>query len=118
VVRQGGIGTLGKVTHRQKQAVMVTVWSPTHVARAQLSMAIDNAIKQKNIVNMPDTSQALICYNRTNVIDDRQMATIYRRDLIYDVEYATVQQFQGFVVTTVNISVANYNNSAVAPAIT
>lgn len=118
VVRQGAVATLGKVTHRQRQSVMISVWSPNHRVRTTLSAAIDNVLKQKNIVAMPDTSQALICYNRTNVSDDRQMATIYRRDLIYDVEYATVYQFPGYVVTTVNTSIANFDGTAIAPAIT
>lgn len=117
VVRQGGQGVLGKVTHRQRQSVMVTVWSPTHEVRSILSAAVDNAIKANFKVAMPDTSQILILYNRTNVIDDKQMTTLYRRDLVYDVEYATVLQFPGFVVTTVDVSVANFNSSLVAPAV-
>jgi len=118
VVRQGGIGVLGKVLHRQQQSIMVSVWSPNYRARTLLAAAIDVALKAKIVATMPDTSQALIVYNRTNVTDDRQMTTIYRRDLIYDVEYATVQQFPGYVITTVNESIANYDNSAIVPAIT
>jgi hypothetical protein len=105
VVRQGGTAVLGKVTHRQKQPVMVTVWSPTPAARTTLSAAIDNVIKQKIKVTMPDTSQALVIYSRTNVLDDRETAAIYRRDLIYDVEYATVFEFPGYVVTSVNVTI-------------
>jgi len=116
VVRQGGQGVLGKVTHRQRQAVMITVWSPTHEARTIIAAAVDVAIKANFKVSMPDTSQILILYNRTNIIDDRQMTTIYRRDLVYDIEYATLQQFPGFVVTTVDVSVANFNSSLVVPA--
>jgi hypothetical protein len=111
VVRQGGAGVLGKVTHRQRQSVMVTVWAPTQVARSTLAGAIDNVIKQKIKVAMPDTSQALVIYSRTNVLDDRESTAIYRRDLIYDVEYATVFQFPGYVVTSVNTTI-----HTVAPA--
>jgi hypothetical protein len=105
VVRQGGTAVLGKVTHRQRQPVMVSVWSPTQAVRATLASAIDNALKQKIKVTMPDTSQALVIYSRTNVLDDRQSTAIYRRDLIYDVEYATVFQFPGYVVTSVNTTI-------------
>lgn len=118
VVRQGAVGVLGRVTHRQKQSIMITIWAPNHRARATLAAAIDNAIKQKITVKLPDTSMMVVCYNRTNTSDDRQTSTIYRRDLIYDAEYATVQQFPGYIITTVNTSVANYNNSAIVPAIT
>lgn len=105
VVRQGGTALLGKVTHRQRQPIMVTVWAPTHAARSALASAIDNVIKQNIKVAMPDTSQALVIYSRTNVLDDRQATAIYRRDLIYEVEYATVFEFPGYVVTSVNTTI-------------
>jgi hypothetical protein len=117
VVRQGGVATLGKVVHRQKQAIMVTVWAPTTAARATLASAIDVALKQTNKITMPDTSQALLVYSRTNVTDDLQSATIYRRDLIYDAEYATLQTFPGYVVTSVTTTIANPTNTAIATAI-
>jgi hypothetical protein len=105
IVRQGGIGTLGKVTHRQRHSVMVTVWAPTRVARSALASAIDVALKENIRVAMPDTSQALVIYSRTNVSDEQQSTTIYRRDLVYEVEYATLQTFPGNVITTVNTTV-------------
>jgi hypothetical protein len=117
VVRQGGQAVLGKVTHRQRQSIMVTVWAPTHVARSALAKAIDGLIKQANKVTMPDTSQALVFYNRTTQSDEQQMATIYRRDLIYDVEYATVEEFPGYVVTSTQVSIAKPDNAAIATAI-
>jgi hypothetical protein len=118
VVRQGGVGVMGKVTHRQRQSIMVTIWAPNNRARTILAAAIDNVLKQTNRITLPDTSQALICYNRTSINDDHQMTTIYRRDLIYDVEYATVEQFPGYVVTSIDTSIANYNNTAIQPAVT
>ena len=72
VVRQGGTGALGKATHRQRQSVMVTVWAPTQVVRTALAAAIDNLIKQSIRVAMPDTSQAIVTYSRTNVSDERR----------------------------------------------
>ena len=119
VVRQGGVGTLGKVTHRQSHAVMVTVWAPTPDARTAAAAAIDNVIKQSNKVSMPDTSQALIIYSRTNTIDEQQTSTVYRRDLIYDCEYATVEQFPGYVVTTAGMPISNAASAAaIANALT
>jgi hypothetical protein len=117
VVRQGGVATLGKVTHRQRHSVMVTVWAPTRLTRSALASAIDVALKKTIKVAMPDTSQALVIYNRTNVSDENQSATIYRRDLIYDVEYATLETFPGYVVTSVNntiTAIGNGNASATA----
>lgn len=118
VVRQGGVATLGKVTHRQKHSVMVTVWAPTRVSRTALASAIDVSLKGNIKVTMPDTSQALVIYSRTNVSDELQSTTIYRRDLVYDVEYATLQTFPGYVVTSVNTTIASAAGNAQATALT
>ena len=118
VVRQGAVATLGKVTHRQRHSVMVSVWAPAQAVRSALAKAIDNVIKQNIKVAMPDTSQAVIIYSRTNVSDEQQSATIYRRDLIYAVEYATVEQFPGYVITTVDTTIASAAGNASATALT
>lgn len=112
VVRQGGIGILGRATHRQRHPVMISVWAPTHTSRATLSAAIDNALKQNIILTMADTSQALLVYNRTHLHDEKQASTIYRRDLIFDVEYATVEQFNGYVVTSATIPISNFSENS------
>jgi hypothetical protein len=103
--RIGAQGTLGIATHRQKQAIMVSAWAPTPQIRTTLSAASDIALKNNIRVPLPDTSQMKICYNRTNVVDTWESTTVYRRDLIFDVEYATVYQFPGYEVTGVPISI-------------
>jgi hypothetical protein len=118
VVRQGGQALMGKVTHRQRHSVMVTVWAPNQVSRKTLAAAIDVKIKKALKVSMPDTSQAIVCYNRTNVSDEQQTSGIYRRDLIYDVEYATLETFPGYVVTSVNVTIASATGNAQATALT
>jgi hypothetical protein len=117
VVRQGGMGTLGKVTHRQEQYVMVSVWAPTPQDRKAVAAAIDNVIKQKITVTMPDTTMAKIVYNRTNTIDEQQLNTIYRRDLIYNAEYATLWEFPGFVITSAEIDIINTAGDPLAPVL-
>lgn len=116
-VRQGGPGVQAKVTHRQRHSVMVTAWAPTPTIRTQLAAAIDVAIKSINKIALPDTSQALIVYSRTNISDEGQSANVYRRDLIYDVEYATLLQFPAYVITSTDTTIANPSNTAIAQAI-
>lgn len=100
-VRQGSIGTLGKVTHRQRQSIMISVWAADPSSRTKVAAAIDNSLKQTIVATMPDTTQAKITYNRTNVLDTAENVTVYRRDLIFDVEYATLEEFPGYVITSV-----------------
>jgi hypothetical protein len=104
--RLGATGTLGKVVHKQRQSVMVTVWAADHATRTTLAQAIDVFIKSSLTVPMPDTSTALIVYSRTNVIDETETVACYRRDLIYNAEYATVEQFPGTVITSVTTQIA------------
>lgn len=119
VVRQGGAAVQGKVTHRQRHCVMVTVWAPTSSVRNTLSSAVDVAIKNNIKVSMPDTSEAVVRYNRTMVSDLQTPEAIYRRDLIYEVEYATVFQFPAYVITSTTTSIINpVNQTATALAIT
>lgn len=106
VPRLGVQATLAKVTHKQRQNIMVTVWAPDHASRTAFAKAIDVLIKQKLTVIMPDTSMALICYNRTNVIDEFEPVAVYRRDLIYQVEYGTLWQFPGTVITSVSTQIS------------
>lgn len=101
VVRQGGTGLRAKVTHRQCHAVMVTVWAPDPGTRSTLAAAIDNSIKQTLVVTLPDTSDALIRYLYTSVTDDAQNVTVYRRDLVYEVEFATLETFAATEITAV-----------------
>lgn len=118
VVRQGGTAVQGKVTHRQRQCIMVTVWAPTPETRNSLAIAVDGLIKQNNKITLPDTSQAMVIYDRTNVTDLQETVGIYRRDLIYDVEYATLETFTAYVITSTRVSIAKPDNTAVATAIT
>ncbi len=118
IVRHGGKAIMGRTTHRQRHPIMVTVWAPTHSIRATLSDAIDNKLKQNLVFSLSDTSQALLVYNRTHLHDEKQTSSVYRRDLIYDVEYATVEKFDAYVVTSATVSVVNRDESAIANAVT
>jgi len=98
----GAPATAGKVTHRQRDAIFITVWAPTPALRNLLAESIDVALKAVNRLTFPDTSQGLLVASHQNQLDDRQTASIYRRDLVFTVEYATLATFQVFEVTTFN----------------
>jgi hypothetical protein len=115
-VRQGGVGTLGKVSHRQRQGIMVTVWAPNHTARSVIAAAVDNALKQGPgdvspngclKMNLPDGTMALLLPSHTTQTDEQTVVSIYRRDLVYLAEYATLTAFPGYVVTSVQVQITN-----------
>lgn len=120
LIRQGGVGVLGKVIHRQKHSIMVSVWAPSDAARTAAAIAADVALKEHIKITMPDTSQCILRYQRTMSTDQQEKATIYRRDLIYEAEFATVEQFPGVTITSTQVSIQNLadNNSVNTVAIT
>jgi len=118
VVRQGGQAVMGNVIRRQCHSIMVSVWAPNDGLRTAAAILADVAIKQHQKVSMPDTSQCILRYQRTMSSDQMEKANLYRRDLIFEAEYATVEQFPGYTITSADISIAKPDDSAIATAIT
>ena len=79
---------------------MITIWAPDDAARSAISSVIKVALdSQPNLagefsfeLTLPDGSQGIIRYVRTYMFDTGQVANVYRRDLIYQVEYPTILQ--------------------------
>jgi hypothetical protein len=116
VVRQGGVAITGKVLHRQRHSIMVTTWTPNQASRRLLAAGVDLVLKESIRIVLSDTSQATLVGNRTNLSDEQQASGIYRRDLIFDAEYATVQQFPSYVVTSVNMPITKVGGAGSATA--
>lgn len=112
VVRTGAPCQMAQVSHRQKVMIRVTVWAPDPKRRSQIASLVDAALKSDLVVTLPDTSQALIVYLSTSQMDDHQTVAVYRRDLVYSVEYATLDTFTSYEVTAV---VSTMDVGAVSP---
>ena len=74
---------------RQRQNFRLTCWRPTPAGRDAAAVAIDSAFAAMNFITLADTSVARIRYAASTVFDQSQDASLYRRDLLYNVEYAT-----------------------------
>ena len=102
--RIGAPATVGNVVHRQKQSFRITIWAPTEPLRTSAASIIDVALKRVNVVTLPDTSKAILTYERTLVSDLMERAVCYRRDLVFALEYATLDTYSAVEVTTVGVS--------------
>lgn len=102
----GAPATKGRATHRQRAGVMVTVWAPNNADRNTLAKAIDVALKQVNRLTFPDTSQGLLVAQSFVQEDRLEPASIYRRDLVFSVEYATLEEYQAFEVTSFTLTIS------------
>lgn len=86
--RVGGVGTSQRETRRIEQTFMLTTWAPSPVLRDQLASKIDAALSGQSKLGLPDQGAALR-YRRSNQDDGSQKAGLFRRDLVYAVEYST-----------------------------
>lgn len=90
VARVAADGSVSKEVRRQHQGFRITCWCPTPASRDITAVAIDQALARLTFLDMPDSSSARITYGGTAVFDQSQDALLYRRDLIYQVEYPTL----------------------------
>jgi hypothetical protein len=75
---------------RQEQDFRATCWCPTPASRDSAATAIDQALSSIRFLALPDGTQGRLLYSGTTVFDQSQNASLYRRDLMYSVEYATI----------------------------
>ncbi len=75
---------------RQAQGFRLTCWCPTPATRDVAAGTIDQVLSQQRFITLPDGTSGRLVYAGTTVFDQSQNARLYRRDLNYDVEYATI----------------------------
>lgn len=88
------VGTTGQVTtewERQIQRIQITIWAPEPNDRNEVGSAIKSGFSQFSSLTMPDGFGAWIkSMGQIPTLSDLlEKAKTYRRDLFYDVEYAT-----------------------------
>jgi len=100
-VKLSGSSTVSQIVRRQRQRFVVTIWTDQIDVRDVLSTTLDLGLAQCGWVE--DTSGHLIFLNYAGCTDGdaMQMQSVYRRDLVYDVDFATTetqisQQMIGF----------------------
>jgi hypothetical protein len=81
-------------SRRQEKDLRVICWCSTPPLRDAVATAIDSAFDQMDFLPLPDATQARIMYHNTAGYDQSQNALLYRRDLIYTVEYPTITTVQ------------------------
>lgn len=91
VARVGGQGTVIQEVARQERRFWVTFWCHTPQIRDQVVPLIDVALKATEFLTMPDGTAARILPAGDYQDDGAQKSGPYRRDIWFDVEYATTQ---------------------------
>jgi hypothetical protein len=84
-------GTAVRELHRQIKDFQITVWAPTPVLRDRIGSTIDAAMSEQCHIDLDDGAPAQLLYARQFDSDRSENWHIYRRDLIFSVNYATTQ---------------------------
>jgi hypothetical protein len=77
-------------SRRQEKCIRVIFWCPDPTSRDTLAIATDQQMAQTTFLSIADGTSARIIYRNTRVYDQAQNASLFRRDLIYLTEYATI----------------------------
>ena len=102
----GGVGTIIRETKRQKRSFQITFWCPTPALRDAIAPPVDRVLADIDFLSLPDGTGGRILYERSSVTDGMEKEGLYRRDLIYSVEYGTtdVQNASQIVVQLFNLT--------------
>ena len=74
---------------RQEQGFRITAWCPSPATRDAVAIAIDPALAAITFIALPDGSAGRLRFASTTTFDQQEDAALYRRDLLYTVEYPT-----------------------------
>jgi hypothetical protein len=87
--RTAGAASCLLETRRQEQKLLVGLWCPDPRTRDVLARSIDVAFSSLDWLTLSDGTSARVVYDGTAEKDDAVNANVYRRDLLFRVEYAT-----------------------------
>lgn len=76
-------------TRSQLQQFRISCWCPDPGARDSVAAAIDTALSTLSFIALSDGSSGRLRYVGTTEFDQSQDAALYRRDLVYSVDYLT-----------------------------
>jgi hypothetical protein len=82
-------GTSVKEIKRQTKLFYVSVWTPNPATRDELADAVDVLLGDIRRIRFLDDTECNIKYVKANEQDQFEKMILYRRDLIYSIEYGT-----------------------------
>lgn len=111
-LRVGVTGVSALATRNQEQVFQIGVWAATPALRDLFAKTIDAALSQIRRFVLPDTSYCRLIWKNSLQSDKWQKQALFRRDLFYTCEYATI-----FSETETQITAIQENNSATVAGI-
>lgn len=106
VATVGAVGNIVQEIRRQQKSFRISLWCPSPATRDALAAVADSALANLSFVNLPDGTSGRIRYERTQTMDGVQKSGLYRRDLVYTVEYSTTNVTIAAAVISLGINVS------------
>lgn len=106
----GRIGTTGtsiRELRRQDRVFQVSCWAWAFDKRDALAQAVDATLASNWRIALPDGTYGNSAYKGSSQHDEAQKQLVYRRDILYAVEYATTQ-----TRTDAQVLIENFNTQA------
>ena len=94
VARTAGVAGVVAEIARQAQEFRISIHAPSPATRDAVCSAIGPGLAQTAFLTLADGTAGRLEYRRTASFDDDQVASVYRRELIYEVEYGTTATVQ------------------------
>jgi hypothetical protein len=97
--RVGSTAPFWRELRRQQRGFQITLWCASPAQRTQLAKAIDPVLAATDRLALADGSGAHMVYASSHESDEAQKSAIFRRDIFYQIEFATSDTDTGFEVT-------------------
>lgn len=104
--RVGAAGQGVRETRRQERTFQITVWADVPASRDAVAKPIDAALSDTKFITLPDGTGGRLIYKGSPMSDDLEKAKLYRRDLLYTVEYATTVIDEAFEIVAIEETVS------------
>ncbi len=105
--RVGNTQTIANEVRRQFRTFQIVVWAWSDEARIAVAKPVDLMLASTRRFALPDDTWARLIYQASHESDSAQKVSIYRRDLLYRVEFCTretdvatqITQFEAIATT-------------------
>lgn len=81
--------TVTEELRRQSQRFRISFWCPDPASRDTAASAVDAGLAAQDFIALPDGTSGRLRFVSSAVFDQSQDALLYRRDLLYAVDYST-----------------------------
>ena len=106
-VRIGGVDTVGRLLRRQEKDFQITVWTSTPALRQTIAEAVDNGLSALTNLSMHDGSPTVLRYKRSVPGDSIQSYLVYRHDMIFSVDFSSMQTEQATQVVAPTMTITD-----------